>query len=102
MASEADVPFPVVKTLRHTFDLAAIELIDVDVENLGAVQRNFDRLSLDFNLFVVPLANWAKISMLGTNTMVEGAVILKGFQRCVRMFCIVTVAIDDLNLKAIG
>ena len=102
MAGEADMPFSVIESLGRALDLAAIELIDVDVENLGAVQRNLDRLALDFNLFVVPLANWAKVSVLGTNTMVEGAVILKGFQRCVWMFCIVTVAIDDLNLKAIG
>ena len=102
MASEADVPFSVIESLGGTLELAAIELIDVDVENFGAVQRDLDRLALDFNLFVVPLAHWTKITMLGSNTMVEGAVILKGFQRCVRMFRIVTVAIDDLHLEAIG
>ena len=43
VACKTDVPFPSVKPLGRMFDLAAVELIDVDVENLSTVERDFDR-----------------------------------------------------------
>ena len=59
MARKTDVPLSIIKSLGHSLKLAAVELIDVDVENLGAVQCDFDRLTADFDLLIVPLSNWA-------------------------------------------
>ena len=59
MAGKTDVPLSIIKSLGNSLHLAAVELIDVDVENLGAVQGDFDRLTADFNFLIIPLSNWA-------------------------------------------
>lgn len=59
MARKTDVPFPIIKSLGNLLHLAAVELIDIDVENLGAVQGDFDRLTADFDLLIIPLSNRA-------------------------------------------
>ena len=101
MTCKTDVPFPSVEPLGRMLDLAAVELIDVDVENLSTVERDFDRLPADFHFLVIPLTNRAQIAMLGSDAMIEGAMVLKRLERCVWMLCIVPVAIDDLQLNSI-
>ena len=39
--------------------------------------------------------------MLGSNAMIEGAVVLKRFEWSARMLCIVSVVVDNLNLESI-
>ena len=105
MPSESNVALRVVQALRRMGDLAAVELVDVHVEDLGAVEDDFDLLAIDLNLLEVPLAHGAEVAVLGTHAVVEGAVVLirlEAFLAGGGLLGVVAVAVDDLELKAVG
>ncbi len=101
---KADEAFRVVEAFGWVSDLAAVEGADVHVEDLGAIERDFDTLALDFDLLEVPLTHRAEVAVLGADAVVEGAVILlrlkATFARSGHLF-VVAVAVDDLEFEAV-
>ncbi len=92
----------IVEAFRLGFDLTAIERIQIHVENLGAVERHFDFLAADFQLLIVPLSDGTQVARFATDAMIQRSVILIRLQMGVGMFGVVTVVVNDLNLKAVG
>ena len=86
-------------------DLAAIERVDVDVEDLRAVEHDLDLLTVDIDLLEIPLARRPKVAMLGGDAVVEAAVILVRLQAWLarrRQLFVVAIAVDDLELEAVA
>ena len=71
MAGKADETLRVIETLWRMSDLAAIKGADVHVEYLRAIERDFDTLTLDFDLLEVPLTHRTEEAVLGTDAVVE-------------------------------
>jgi hypothetical protein len=76
VASKTDMSLAIVEALGRMLDLTAIKGIDIDVEDLGAVECYFDLLTADFDLFKVPFADGAQVTMFRSDTVIERAVIL--------------------------
>ena len=76
VAGESNKAFGLVQSFGDMSDLAAIKLVNINIENFGTVECYFDRLTNDLNLLKVPLTNGAQVTMLGTHTVVERTMIL--------------------------
>ena len=101
MPRKTDMPFATVKSFGQGLDLAAVELVDVDVQNLSSVQGDLNRLISNLDLLVVPLSDRTEETMFGTDAVIERPMVLKWFQWS-RVFGIVAIAVDDLDLQSIG
>ena len=98
MAGETDEARPAVEPLRRMLDLAAVEGVDVDIEDLRAVERDLDLLAVDVDLLEIPLAHGPEVAVLGGDAVVEAAVILVGLEA--RLACrslLFVVAIPSLT-----
>ena len=102
VTSEPDKPFRLVESFGSILDLASVKLINVDIQNLGAIKCDFYRLPLDLDLLKVPLACRSQIPMFGTDAVVERAVILIRFQVSFGVLRIVAIAVNDLDFKPVG
>ena len=65
------MPFTIIKALGCSLDLTAVELIDIDVQNFGPIQRDLNSLATDFDFLVVPFADRAQETWLRSDTMVQ-------------------------------
>lgn len=59
MSGKPNVPFPAVQSFGCVFDLGAIKLIDIDIQNLRSIQRYFDFLAFYFDLLEIPFTHRA-------------------------------------------
>ena len=76
MARQADVPFAMVQPFRRMRDLAAVEGVTIDVENLGAVERDGDLLAAHLDLLVIPRSDGTQVAVLRADAMVKRAMVL--------------------------
>src|SRR5688572_24198046 len=80
VTGKADIALGAIESFRWMFDLTAIEGGDVHVEDLGAVERDLDLLSLHFDLLEIPFAHRPQVAVLGPHAVIERAVVLSGLQ----------------------
>ena len=104
MPCKSDQAFGAIKPLRWIRDLTAVELINIRVENLGAIQRNNDSLPLHFDLLKIPLPRRTEVSVLRADAVINLSMVLirrQAILTCGGLFFVVAVAVDDLQLKPI-
>ena len=105
MAGETDEARPAVEPLRRMLDLAAVEGVDVDIEDLRAVERDLDLLAVDVDLLEIPLAHGPEVAVLGGDAVVEAAVILVGLEArlaCRSLLFVVAIAVNDLEFEPVA
>ena len=83
-------------------DLAAVKRIAIHVEDFSPVECHRDFLTADFDLFVIPHADWPQVPVFGSDAVIKGAVILGGQQRVIFMLFVVAVGIQDLDLESVA
>ena len=71
MSSEPDVSLPIVQPFGYASNLGSVKLINVNIEDLRAIECHLNPLAIDLDLLVIPLTNGTQITMLRTDTMIK-------------------------------